>query len=90
MQKIIGVHFHQIEETLVDQAMATFYWIRSLPEIEKKPGTSELIDWLRALQIGGVPVEELAARSGCEIPLAGVLLKKDKDLGVLEKHRERR
>ena len=57
------------------QALAAFYWLRELRGIEKKPSTSELVDWLRALVAGGVDPERLEK----EIPFAGVLLKKDKD-----------
>ena len=53
-----------------------------LRDIEKKPSTSELVDWLRALVAGGVDVE----RIDTEIPFAGVLLKKDKDLQTLRKN----
>ena len=54
MEKIIRVHFDKLDETLLAQAMQAFYWLRSIDSIEKKPSTSELVDWLRALQLGGV------------------------------------
>ena len=57
--------------------------MRQLRDIEKKPSTSELVDWLRALIAGGVDVERLET----EIPFAGVLVKKDKDLRVLGRAR---
>ena len=81
MEEILRVHFDKLDERLVQQALAAFYWIRELRGIEKKPSTSELVDWLRAMVAGGVdPV-----RIEREIPFAGVLLKKDKDLQVLQK-----
>ena len=79
MEKILRVHFPDLEEHLLAQALAAFYWVRSLRDLEKKPSTSELIDWLRALAAGGVAPERIAG----EIPFAGVLLKKDKDLRTL-------
>ena len=79
MERILHVHFDHLEEDLLRQAMAAFYWIRELRGIDKKPSTSELVDWLRALTAGGVD----PARVRKEIPLAGVLLKKDKDLRTL-------
>ena len=82
MEEIVRVHFDHVEEALLQQALESFYWIRGLRDIEKKPSTSELVDWLRALQAGGVPVEKIAG----EIPFAGVLLKKDKDLRILQKN----
>ena len=60
--------------------LKAFYWIRTLPQIEKKPSTSELLDWLVALMEGGIPYERIEK----EIPFAGVLLKKDKDLQTLK------
>ena len=71
------------EEELVKEALAAFYWLRELRGIEKKPSTSELVDWLRALVAGGVVPERIER----EIPFAGVLLKKDKDLQTLGKAR---
>ena len=83
MERILRVHFDHLEEDLLHQAMAAFYWLRQLRDIDKKPGTSELVDWLRALTAGGVD----PARIGKEIPFAGVLLKKDKDLRTLRNAR---
>ena len=81
MEKIVRVHFDRLDDTLLAQAMEAFYWIRGLSSIEKKPSTSELVDWIRALELGGIPAEKIKA----EIPFAGVLLKKDKDLTRLER-----
>ena len=83
MEQIIRVHFGDLDKKLVRQALAAFYWVRQLRDIEKKPSTSELVDWLRALVVGGVDVE----RIDTEIPYAGVLLKKDKDLRTLAQAR---
>ena len=81
MESILRVHFDKLDERLVQQALAAFYWIRELRGIEKKPSTSELVDWLRALVAGGVDPRRIER----EIPFAGVLLKKDKDLQLLQK-----
>ena len=83
MERIVRVHFEHLEESLVRQALAAFYWIRQLRDLEKKPSTSELVDWLRALVAGGIDPERLEK----EIPFAGVLLKKDKDLRALQRAR---
>ena len=83
MEAILRVHFGNLDEKLVKQALAAFYWLRELRGIEKKPSTSELVDWLRALVAGGVVPERIER----EIPFAGVLLKKDKDLQTLGKAR---
>ena len=79
MEEIIRVHFGDLDRRLVTQALAAFYWLRELRGIEKKPSTSELVDWLRALIAGGVDPSLITER----LPFAGVLLKKDKDLRTL-------
>ena len=81
MEQILRVHFGDLEENLVRQALAGFYWVRQLRDIEKKPSTSELVDWLRALVAGGMDPDRIVK----EIPFAGVLLKKDKDLRSLQR-----
>ena len=82
MEEIIRVHFDKLDQTLVAQALTAFYWVRNLRDIEKKPSTSELVDWLRALVAAGVSPDLITSA----IPFAGVLLKKDKDLQTLHKY----
>lgn len=81
MEAILRVHFENLDEQLIRQSLTAFYWLRELRGIEKKPSTSELVDWIRALVAGGVD----PARIEDTIPYAGVLLKKDKDLRTLRK-----
>jgi MoxR-like ATPase len=83
MDEIVRAHFETIDEDLLKYAMDTFYWIRSLKDIRKKPSTSELIDWLRALVHGGVDPEKIRTTT----PYLGVLIKKDEDLEVIKKRR---
>lgn len=85
MEEIIKVHFEKVEENLLNQAMETFYWIRSLKDIQKKPSTSELIDWIQALQIGGISPEAIKEK----IPFAGVLLKKNEDIEAMTQIKEK-
>ncbi len=80
MEEILSVHFDDLDEEMLQQALKTFYRIRELEDIEKLPSTSELVDWLRALCACGISPDVIEER----IPFAGVLLKKDKDLQVLE------
>ena len=76
MTEIVRVHFDDLDERLLAAAVEKFYSLRGIKNIHKKPSTSELIDWIRALQIGGISPEQLAEA----LPYAGVLLKKDEDL----------
>ncbi len=79
MEEIVRVHFDQLDEALLQQTLDAFYRIREMDDIEKKPSTSELVDWIHALMLSGIPQEDILQK----IPFAGVLLKKDRDLEVL-------
>ncbi len=76
MGRIVKVHHPAVRETLLQEAIARFYWLRNLPDLRKRPSTSELIDWLGALMKGGVAEEELTDR----VPYLGTLIKKEQDL----------
>lgn len=76
MEEIVKTHYPNVEENLLKNAMDVFYQIRSLKDIRKKPSTSELIDWINALQIGGISADRLKS----ELPFVGVIVKKDEDL----------
>ena len=75
MEEIVQVHFPDIKDTLLRGALKTFYELRKIDELRKKPSTSELIDWIRALIAGGIPHENISS----EIPFIGTLLKKEQD-----------
>ena len=81
MEDIVRVHFPDIDKRLLDQVLEAFYKIRYLPQIKKKPSTSEIIDWIQALQHGGVDVRRIVK----EVPYVGVLLKKNEDIDVLHR-----
>ena len=82
MEEIVRVHFPDVEEHLLQHALEAFYRMRELPAIHKKPSTSELLDWVRALRLSGAAVEKIAH----ELPFVGVLLKKDEDIRTLGRH----
>lgn len=79
MEEIVRTHYPNVEENLLKNAMEVFYQIRSLRDIRKKPSTSELIDWINALQIGGISADRIRA----ELPFVGVIVKKDEDLEIV-------
>ena len=83
MQKIVLAHYPDIKATLMDNAIRAFYRLRNLAGINKKPATSELLDWIRALQIGGITEEDMKQ----VLPYIGVLLKKTEDLQIASKER---
>ena len=84
MERIVRVHYPDLESRLLRQALESFYAVRALRGLQKKPSTSELIDWIQALRIGGIPVDRIEK----EMPFAGVLLKKNEDLDTLNKSRQ--
>lgn len=57
MEEIVRVHYPNIEQKLLLQAMDGFYALRDMKELQKKPATSELLDWLQALVLAGVEPE---------------------------------
>lgn len=83
MEEIIRVHFGDIDRKLVQAAMDAFYDIRNLRQIQKKPTTSELLDWIQALDISGMDIREITEH----IPYVGVLLKKNQDIDTLKGYR---
>jgi len=78
MRRIVLVHHPHLDERLLDLAVEAFYWLRDVSGLQKKPSTSELIDWVQALALGGVDPDEIAQR----LPFLGVLLKKDHDVAL--------
>lgn len=87
MQKIVEIHFPQIQERLVNQALEVFYQLRETNGLKKKPTTSELIDWLKLLM-----ADELASQAllnpettSALPPLAGALIKNEQDASLLER-----
>ena len=85
MREIIAAHYGDLEEQLLEQAVKAFYQLREMQNLVKKPSTSELLDWLQALRIGGIAPERIVE----ELPFAGVLLKKTEDLAALENRKNR-
>ena len=80
MEEIIRTHFPNVEENILKNAFQVFYDIRAMKDIRKKPSTSELIDWIKILQISGIPAEKIQK----ELPFIGVIVKKDEDLETVK------
>ncbi len=87
MRHIVAVHFPKLKQELLTVAMKTFFDIRNLPGLKKKPSTSELIDWLKLLVAEDIPLEALqTADDKVSIPpLVGALLKNEQDITLFEK-----
>ena len=87
LQSIVDVHFPQIEQTLVREALEIFFRLRDVPSLKKKPSTSELIDWLKLLLADRIPADVLANQdpSSAMPPLYGALLKNEQDVHMLQR-----
>ncbi len=75
MEQIVEVHFPNLKNNLLKEAMKSFYALREIDDFRKKPSTSELVDWIRVLLASGTPADAVAK----EMPYAGALLKKEVD-----------
>ena len=79
MEEIVRTHIPNVEEAVLKSAFDVFYDIRGMRDVRKKPSTSELIDWINVLQLGGISADEIRAK----LPFVGVIVKKDEDLNVV-------
>ena len=80
MEQIVRTHYPDVEANLLKNAMDVFYNIRAIRDVRKKPSTSELIDWINALQMNGIEPDRIRA----ELPFVGVVVKKDEDLETVK------
>ncbi len=87
MQAIVDVHFPNLKKELLGAAMKTFYDVRNLPGLKKKPSTSELLDWLKLLVAEDIPLDALHSKDDKVSlpPLVGALLKNEQDVTLFEK-----
>ncbi len=86
MKRILRVHHPDVDDELVDQAIAAFYDVRAVPRMRKRPSTSELIDWIAVLAKANVGTDRIRS----ELPFAGVLIKKEQDQATLGEQRSGR
>ncbi len=77
MRKILEMHFPGLDEKLAQNAIGTFYKLREIEGIEKRPATRELINWIRALAAD--PDFRAGSIIEKEISFLGVLFKKSVD-----------
>lgn len=87
MRQIVDVHFPGLKGELLTTALQTFYEVRNLPSLKKKPSTSELIDWLKLLVAEDIPLDALRSQDQkiSVPPLVGALLKNEQDISLFEK-----
>ncbi len=87
MEKIVRVHYPGLKKALLKQALESFFEIREVPGLKKKPSTSELLDWLKLLMAEDISLEALHSQDSHKIipPLHGALLKNEQDVHLFER-----
>ena len=87
MQQIVDVHFPNIQQELVQKALAVFYDLRNVAGLKKKPSTSELVDWIKLLMSDELARAELLNKdvTNSVPPFSGALVKNEQDAGLLER-----
>lgn len=87
LQKIVDVHYPDISQSLVSEALDVFFDVRQIPGLKKKPSTSELVDWIKLLMADNIGEEILRERDVTKAipPLAGALIKNEQDVMLLER-----
>jgi len=82
MEAIVRVHHPHLDEALLAAALQAFYTLRGFDGLAKRPSTSELIDWVQALTLGGIDPDRVVR----EMPFLGVVLKTPQDLEITRRH----
>ena len=87
MEQIVNVHFPKLKKNLLSEALNSFYKVRSVPGLKKKPSTSELLDWIKLLLAEDIPPEALRIENSRKAipPLYGALLKNEQDVHLFER-----
>lgn len=87
MEKIVKVHFPDIKKRLLSEAMESFFDLREIPGLKKKPSTSELLDWIKLLLAEDISAEDLREENTRKVipKLYGALLKNEQDVHLFEK-----
>jgi len=86
MERIVGVHYPDLKKELLAEALTSFFKVREMPGLKKKPSTSELLDWIKLLVAEDIPPEVLRTDDPKKAipPLYGALLKNEQDVHLFE------
>ena len=85
LRKIVEVHFPDIKKSLLETALKTFFQIREVPGLKKKPSTSEALDWIKLLLVEDLDSKDLKSDGKNILPkLHGALLKNEQDIQLFE------
>ena len=86
MRRIVDVHYPGLKRELLAEALTSFFRLREVPGLRKKPSTSELLDWVKLLVAEDIPPEALRTEDSKKSlpPLYGALLKNEQDMHLVE------
>ncbi len=81
MLKIVNVHYPNLDNELLERSLKTFFSIREVKALKKKPSTSELVDWIKLLLWAKVSADDLKDLETMPDlpPFIGSLLKNEQD-----------
>ena len=87
MAEIVKVHYPHLKQELLAAALHSFYELREVAGLKKKPSTSEFLDWLKLLLAEDIPAEALRSQDARTVvpPLHGALLKNEQDVHLFER-----
>ena len=87
LTRIVDVHYPGLKKQLLSAALESFFELREVPGLKKKPSTSELLDWIKLLVAEDIPPEALRSDDNRKIipPLHGALLKNEQDVHLFER-----
>ena len=89
LRAIVNVHFPGLAGELLARAFKIFYGLREVPGLRKRPSTSELLDWIRALLASGARLPEEETPDLKSVPFMGTLIKMQEDAEALLRHASR-
>ena len=85
LEKIVEIHYPDLENELIQEAMIQFEKLRNRQGLKKKPSTSELLDWIKLLMVNGINAEGLRQEAQQnKVPLIGAIIKNEQDLALIE------
>ena len=85
LKKIVEVHFPNIKKSLLEVALKSFFDIREIPGLKKKPSTSEALDWIKLLLVEDLSPSDLKYNAKDLLPkLHGALIKNEQDIHLFE------
>jgi len=86
LAQIVQVHFPEVKQSLLAEALSQFCALRETPGLKKRPSTSEALDWIRLLMAEDLDAADLRRDARQTLPrLHGALLKNEQDVHLFER-----